>query len=293
MTTLQQNTSNNWHSLLFIPADNNKFIASAGTRNADAIILDLEDSIPQSAKPAVREKLQKQIAILHKQSLDVVIRINYDLINAVADLAVAVGPYTKAIMVPKVIGADYLRLLDETISILEDQRDISLGSIKLIAQIESIEGLEAAKNIAKASPRLIGLAIGTEDLSLDGGFEPTPDNLILPAQKIIYAARLAKISAFGFPGSIADFSDIEQYSALQVQARAMGFNGALCIHPLQVKPINQAYTPSEKEVELAKRIITAYQNALDNNLGAVKVEGKMIDAPVVERALNILKSAKI
>jgi citrate lyase subunit beta/citryl-CoA lyase len=290
MITLQQKNLAPWRSLLFIPADNDKFIATAGTREADAIILDLEDSIPESAKINARAKLPEKIATLHNQSLDVVVRINYDLINAVADLMVAVSPYTSAIMVPKVIGAEHLRLLDETISILEEQRAISIGSVKLIALIESIEGLEAVKDIAKASKRLIGLAIGTEDLSLDGGFEPTPENLFLPAQKIIYAAKSAKISVFGFPGSIADFSDIEQFSARQVQAKAMGFNGALCIHPLQVKPINQAYSPSALELELAKRIIIAYQGALENNCGVVQLDGKMIDAPVVKQALNTLKS---
>ncbi len=290
MTRDSKNSLVNWRSLLFIPADKKKFIDSAATRGADAIILDLEDSIPQSAKPAARAQLSKHIVTLHNQSLDVVVRINYDLINAVADLDVAVSTFTAAIMVPKVMGANHLRLLDDSITLLEQQRGICTGTIKLIALIESIEGLENAKSIAMATPRLMGLALGTEDLSLDGGFEPTPENLFFPAQKIVYAARLANISVFGFPASIADFSDIKQFTVRQVKAKSMGFNGALCIHPTQVRPINEAHTPTEDEIVLANKIVAAYKQALEEHSGVVQIDGKMIDLPVVERAQRTLAS---
>jgi citrate lyase subunit beta / citryl-CoA lyase len=278
-----------WHSLLFVPANNHQFIHKASTRGADAIIIDLEDSVPIQAKPAARAALSAHIDTLHSQSVDIVVRINRDLLNAIADLEVAVVNHVKGIMLPKVMGAEHVRLLDEVISTLEQQRNIEEGSIKLIAMIETIEGLEAAKAIASSSSRLVALALGTEDLSLDGGFEPIPENLFLPAQKIIYAARLANISAYGFPASIADYSDASQFKQWQLQAKAMGFNGALCIHPAQVVLVNDTYDITEEALAQAKKIIAAYDDAIANQRGAVEVEGKMIDAPVAERAKNILQ----
>ena len=186
------------------------------------------------------------------------------------------------------LGADHLRLLDDAISLLESQRNIPKGSIKLIALIETIAAMESAAVIAQATPRLMGLALGTEDLSLDGGFEPTPDNLILPAQKLIYAARIANVNAYGFPASIADYSDSKVFLQYQQRAKSMGFSGALCIHPIQVKAVNNTYQVSEVEKQQAEKIIAAYNEAMSNNRGVVEVDGKMVDAPVVERAKKIL-----
>ena len=287
MTTLVH-PSATWRSLLFIPANNEKFIAAAASRGADAIILDLEDSIPYALKVGVRQTLPNHIATLFAQGVDVVVRINYDMINAVADLDVAVTKSTAAILVPKVLGADHLRLLDDAIGLLESQRNIPQGSIKLIALIETITAMESAAVIAQSTPRLIGLALGTEDLSLDGGFEPTSDNLTLPAQKLIYAARMANVNAYGFPASIADYSDAEKFIQYQQRAKSMGFNGALCIHPVQVKVVNDTYRVSAAERQQAEKIIAAYNEAMSNNRGVVEVDGKMVDAPVVERAKKIL-----
>jgi citrate lyase subunit beta/citryl-CoA lyase len=287
MTTFSA-TYHKWRSLLFIPANNKKFIDAAATRGADAIILDLEDSIPLAHKAEARRILPAHIEALYKQNVDVIVRINGDIMNAVADLDVAVSQYTAAIIVSKVLGADHIVLLDNAISLLESQRNITQGSIKLIALIETISAMESATVIAQSSPRLIGLALGTEDLSLDGGFEPTPENLTLPAQKIIYAARIANVNAYGFPASIADYSDIEKFTVCQQRAKSMGFNGALCIHPQQVQPINEAYALTEDERDQAEKIIIAYDKAIKNNQGVVELDGKMIDAPVVGRARKSL-----
>jgi len=287
--TMSSVTCHQWRSLLFIPANNEKFVNRAATRDADAIILDLEDSIPFAHKAEARHTLPKYIENLNKQNVSVLVRINYDIVNAVADLAVAVNPYTAAIIVPKVLGADHIVLLDNALSMLEAQSNIAVGSIKIIALIETIVAMESATAIAQSSPRVMGLALGTEDLSLDGGFDPSLENLTLPAQKLIYAARIANINAYGFPASIADYSDIKKFTTYQQRAKSMGFNGALCIHPQQVKPINDTYAVTDKEREQAKRIIAAYDKAVCSGLGVVEVDGQMVDTPVVERARKILQ----
>ncbi|MGS2717380.1 HpcH/HpaI aldolase/citrate lyase family protein [Eionea flava] len=277
-----------WRSLLFIPANNEKFISAAATRQADAIILDLEDSVPNNQKAQVRQSLPLHIEHLSQQGVDVLVRINDNILDAAADLEASVFPDTSAIIIPKVIGEEHLLLIDQAITRIEFQRDIPCGTVKMIALIETINGLEKAQLIARATPRLTGLALGTEDLSLDGGFEPTPENLFLPAQKIIYAARLGSIAAYGFPASIADYSDVERFAAYQQRAKSMGFNGALCIHPKQVVPINEAYMATKAEREWAQKVLVAYEQAMENHRGVIEVDGKMVDAPVVERAKQLL-----
>lgn len=277
-----------WRSLLFIPANNEKFIAAASTRQADAIILDLEDSIPSNQKAQVRQSLPQHIEHLSRQGVDVLVRINDNILDAAADLEASIFPSTSAIIIPKVMGADHLALIDQAITRIEFQRDIPHGTVKIIALVETISGLKKAQSIASATPRLSGLALGTEDLSLDGGFEPTPENLFLPAQKLIYAARLGAVAAYGFPASIADYSDMERFTAYQQQAKSMGFNGALCIHPKQVLPINETYKATKAEREWAQKVLAAYEQAMENNRGVIELDGKMIDAPVVERAKQLL-----
>ncbi|MEE4245194.1 MAG: CoA ester lyase [Kangiellaceae bacterium] len=279
---------NNWRSLLFIPANNSKFIEKASQRGADAIILDLEDSVPSEQKQQARKHVAQHINYLYKEGVELVVRINSDLFNATADLTTVINDKVSAIMLPKIIGADHISLIDQAISQLEQERAIETGKIKIIALIETIKALENCQAIASSSPRVIALALGSEDLSLDGGFEPTPENLTLPAQKIIYAARLANISAIGFAGSIAEFADLDLFSQRQRQARSMGFNGAMCIHPSQVDAINKAHTPTAEQIVQAKAIVSAYNNAVKNNRGAVQINGRMIDPPVVERALKLV-----
>lgn len=279
-----------WRSLLFMPANVQRFIEMAPKRNADAIILDLEDSVPLAEKSNAREQLKHNVEFLHDQAIGVVVRINRDLINAVADLEVAVINGVSAIMIPKVVGSEHICLLDEVVSELELKRDLPPNSIQFIALIESIKSLSVINEIAASSPRLTGLALGTEDLSLDGGFEPISENLMLPAQQLIYAARIANINAYGFPASIADYSDIERFTQYQQKAKSMGFDGALCIHPSQIEPINQTYTPTKQEYEQAEKIVNAFEKALKHKLGAVEVDGKMVDLPVYEKSLRILNS---
>ena len=293
MTMPQINTATLplWHSLLFIPAHVQRFIESAPKRGADAIILDLEDSVPNEIKPLAREHLKEHVNFLNEQSQDILIRINRDLNNAIADLNTAVIQSVKAIIIPKVIGAEHIRLLEEVISELEFNRHLTPNSIQLIAMIETLEGLHNINAIAQSSSRLIGLALGTEDLSLDGGFTATPENFHYPAQQLVYAAKLANIHAYGFPGSIADYSNIDAFTHYQKTAKSMGFNGAFCIHPSQVEPINNTYAISSDELEQANKIVAAYEEAVKNKRGAVEVDGKMIDAPVVERAMKLISQS--
>ncbi len=282
----------NWRSILFVPAHVERFIKSAHTRSADAIQLDLEDSVPIDVKEQARQGLAGYTEYLHSKKCAIVIRVNRDLKNCLLDLEAAILPEVSAITLPKVMGPEHICLIDEAMTEIELRKGLPPGKIRLIALIETIDGLASIKAIAKSSPRLAGLALGTEDLSLDGGFDPSEENLFHPAQQLVFAAKSARINAYGFPASIADYSDLNQLTQRIEKAKSMGFDGSFCIHPSQVQVLNKVYQISPTELEQAQKIIMAYDDAISKQRAAVEVDGKMVDLPVVERARRTLEYAQ-
>lgn len=277
-----------WHSLLFVPAQVKKFVESAAKRGADAILLDLEDSVPLASKAEARQLLEEHAKYLKQQGCDLVVRVNRDLQNCLPDLQAAVINEVSAICLPKAMGAEHVLLVDEVMTEIEMSKGLAVGQVKLIAMVETLEALSKVNLLAKACPRLAALALGTEDLGLDGGFEVTPDNLFAPAQQVVHAAHMANIKAFGFPGSIADYSNIGAFEQLIQRGKSMGFDGALCIHPNQVKVVNKIYQIDPEELARAQKIVQAYEQAILNKRAAVEVDGKMVDLPVVERARKLV-----
>jgi len=286
-----QATHTPWRSVLFVPAHVERFVTSAATRGADAVQLDLEDSVPSPQKAEARAALAPAVAQLGAAGVEVLVRINRELRHAVADLEAAVIPGVSAISLPKTAGAEHLQLIDELIDELEQERGLAAGGIGLIAMIETLQGLEQAEAMATAGPRLIGLTLGSEDFSAAAGMEPSPDNLFQPCQRLLFAARAAGIAAYGFPGSIAEFANLECYRGQVERGRRMGFDGAFCIHPAQVAVLNDAFAPTAQELEEAQAVIAAYEAALEQQRGAVSLDGRMIDLPVVERAQAVLARA--
>ncbi|MGH1427941.1 MAG: HpcH/HpaI aldolase/citrate lyase family protein [Arenicella sp.] len=278
----------NWRSVLFVPAHVERFVQSAHTRHADAIQLDLEDSVPMANKETARKLLLRHSQYLATKGCDVIVRVNRDLRNCVLDLQAAIVPEVTAISLPKAMGPEHIRLIDELITELEINQGMPIGQVRLIAMIETLEGLANVNAIAGSCSRIEGLALGTEDLSLEGGFEPTEQNLFLPAQQLVFAAKKHQIRVYGFPASIADYSDMDVFQNRIEKSKAMGFDGAWCVHPVQVIAVNEVYQTMPEELEKAKLIITAYDDAIKHHRAAVELNGKMIDLPVVERARRLL-----
>lgn len=277
-----------WRSVLFVPAHLERFIRSAPTRGADAIQLDLEDSVPMAHKAAARHALPGAVAQLRAAGAQVLVRINREWRAAAADLEAAVQPGVSAISVPKTAGAEHLQLLDESITALEQERQLPAGGIGLIAMVETLAGLRQLRAMARACTRVVGLTLGSEDFSAAAGMSPAPHNLFGPCQQLVFAAREAGIDAYGFPGSIAEYADLERYREQVSQGCDMGFVGAFCIHPRQVAVLNAAFTPDAAAVAEAEAVIAAYGEALARGEGAAALEGRMIDLPVVERARALL-----
>lgn len=278
-----------WRSLLYVPAAREKFIAKAHERGADAIILDLEDSIAPAEKPAARAALTGAVPRVSANGADVVVRLNRPLELAVQDIQAAVMPGVRALICTKIMGADHVKLLAELIESAEAARGMEIGQTGMVVLAEDAAGVLRAGEIARAHPRIVALGIGGEDLATDLGAEATPDALDLPKRLGVLAARAAGVLPLGFIGTVAGLSDLEGYRAMLRRSRAIGFACASCVHPSQVAIINEEYGASEEELARAKRMIAAFEVALGQGLGAVSFEGQMIDLPVVERARRLAK----
>ena len=281
-----------WRSLLFIPAHNNKFVEKAHTRAADAYILDLEDSVPMELKDVARKKIKASALTVSQSGADALVRINSPLRLAIRDLEYAVSQSVKAIVLPKVTSAAQVALLADVISELEIEQGIDFGHTGIIAQIEDVNAMPHLDEIASSSSRLIGMTIGSEDFAASAGMAPIPEALFGPNQQVLMACRRASIMPLGFPASIADYSDVQQFKATVELARKLGFVGALCVHPSQVKVLNDGFVPSEQEISHTKQLIEAYEIQSRQGKAVFQFKGKMIDAPVVASARNLLNTVR-
>lgn len=267
-------------SLLYVPAHSERFIAKAHERGADAIILDLEDSVPPDAKQAARDGLGDAVAAVRRGGASVLVRINSGE-RQEEDALAACRAGADMLYVPKVRHADDLARLGVS---LEPEEARSGKSIQFIALLEDIGAVLDARSIAGA-PRLAGLSVGGEDLALSMGAEPTPDVLRQPKLLVHYAAKERGLLSIGMLRSTADYSDTAAIEAAAAEASAHGFDGATCVHPAVVALLNAGFAPSPEQRAWAQRVV----EAAASGQGAFQIDGRMVDAPVIARARAILK----
>jgi citrate lyase subunit beta/citryl-CoA lyase len=278
-----------WRSLLYVPVNVDKFVDKAHTRGADCIQLDLEDSVPPAQKAQARTLVEKAAARVRRGGADVVVRINQPLALAVRDLEHSILPDVNGIACTKIDSASHVKLLDELVSDLEEERGMKVGHTRFITMIETADAFSRIDEIPRASPRVAAMNIGGEDFALDCAMQPDEDVLLHPKPRMIIAARAARVMPLGFTGTVADFSDWERFRQMVRRSRRFGFDGAGCIHPGQVTIVNEEYTPSAEEVEYARKMIRMDEEAAANGRGSFQIDGKMIDIPVVVRARNLLR----
>jgi citrate lyase subunit beta/citryl-CoA lyase len=278
-----------WRSLLYVPVNGEKFVDKAHTRGADVLQLDLEDAVPPAEKEKARTLVEKNAARVRRGGADVVVRINQPLSLAVRDLEHSVCPDVDGIAVTKADSASHVRLLDQLVSELEAKRGMKTGHTKFIVMIETADAFTRIDEIPRASPRVAAMNIGGEDFALDINAEPDEDVLLHPKQRMIISARAAGVMPLGFIGTVADFSDWEKFRLMVRRSRRFGFDGAGCIHPGQVKIVNEEYTPSAEEVAYARKVIRMDQEAQAAGRGSFQIDGKMIDIPVVVRAERLIR----
>jgi citrate lyase subunit beta/citryl-CoA lyase len=277
-----------WRSMLFVPVTQRRFVEGAARRGADAIILDLEDSVAASEKERARTLVAEAAGIVSAGGADVVVRLNRPLRMTVRDLEAVIGPGVHTVALAKAESAQHVQLVAEIIDELEVERGIALGTTKMLAMVETASAFFRIAEIARAHPRLVALNLGAEDFATSAGIMPEADALTMPKQMAVFAARAAGIMPMGFIGSIAEFHDLDAFRETIRRSRRFGFVGASVIHPSQVAILNEEFRPSAREVDHANRVVAAYDTALAEGVGAVTVDGKMIDVPVVERAKLLL-----
>jgi citrate lyase subunit beta/citryl-CoA lyase len=267
-------------SLLYVPAHSERFVAKAHERGADAIILDLEDSVPEDAKDQARLGLAEAVTMVRRGGATVMVRVNSGE-RRPEDALAACRAGADALYVPKVRSAEDLGALA---SVLERaEAEAGRAPMGFVALIEDPAAVLSASAIAKA-PRLVALSLGGEDLALALGAQPTPDVLHLPKLLVHYAAKAAGLLSFGLLRSAADYSDLAAITAAAREARAHGFDGATCVHPAVVPLLNAAFAPSAEEQTWAKRVL---ERAAAGE-GAFQLDGKMIDAPIIARARAVM-----
>jgi citrate lyase subunit beta/citryl-CoA lyase len=281
-------------SLLFVPGDSERKFAKAKDSCADALILDLEDSVAPSEKANARARVAALIDDQPKRALFFV-RVNaLDTGLALVDLAAVVKPGLDALLIPKANGAADLERIAHYLDALEVKAGMGPGAVKLAAvATEMPKAMFALGSYAPAHPRLIALTWGAEDLSaaLGATDNKEPDgSWTFPYQlaraQCLFAASAAEIAPVDT--IYADFRDSEGLERDCRRSRRDGFVGRLAIHPDQVATINQAYAPSEAEVAHARKIVAAF--AANPGAGALGVEGKMVDLPHLKAAQKILAS---
>jgi len=278
-----------WRSLMYVPVNVEKFIDKAHTREADVIQLDLEDAVPPAEKANARKLVEKNAARVRRGGADVVVRINQPLSLAVRDLEHSICPDVDGIAITKADSASHVRLLDQLVTELEAKRGMTVGHTKFLTMIETADAFTRIDEIPRASPRTVGMLIGGEDFALDMNAQPDDDVLLAPKARMIIAARAAGVMPLGFIGTVADFSDWDRFRLMVRRARRFGFDGAGCIHPGQVKIVNEEYTPSEEEVAYACKVIQMDKEAAAAGRGSFQIDGKMIDIPVVVRAERLIR----
>ena len=259
----------------------------------DVAVLDLEDGVPPAEKENARRILAEAIAPSHGRSLRYV-RVASGSGDAVkADLAAVVRDGLDGVVVPKVARAEELATMNEVLLTYERAVGVPDRSVRVIAAIETAAGLLDAPRIARG-PRVVGVMFGSEDFAADLGLptqrEGEAADLLYARSAIVVAAAAARVLAFD--GIWSNFKDAAGLRADALRGRRLGFAGRQCIHPDQIAVVNEAYAPSEEEIAHARRVVSAFEDAVKRGLGAVALDGEMLDAPIVERARRTLKTVE-
>ncbi len=291
-----------FRSLLFVPGNRTDMLEKATRHSPGGFIPDLEDSVPVAEKAGARDTVAAAIPTLAATGKPVLPRVNSLPTGLTADdIASVVTPEVTAISIGKIAGPDDIAVTDTMLTAHERATGIAEGSVGLLPWIETAAGVVNVSAICAASQRVRWIAFGAEDFSADMGFSRTVDSgdaseaefgepgLIYPRSAVAVAAMAAGVQALDTP--YVKFRDPDGLRGDCALARRIGYKGKMAIHPAQIEVIEDAFRPSDDEIERARRVLAAADEAEREGRGAVSLDGEMIDAPVVARARNILRDA--
>ena len=276
---------------MFIPGNQPKMLAKALNVRPDAYIPDMEDSVPDAEKSEARCIVRNNIAQLNATGIPVIPRVNARQTGlAVDDLTAIVGPGIYGVSIGKVDTAEDVTWLSQVLSDLESATGLAVGSLRLILWIETALGVVNCFDICSSSSRIDAVAFGGEDFTNDMEIERLEDdsNVSYARNTLCVAARASGVLALDTP-----YFQFRNESGLRNNAKEskhIGFKGKFAIHPGQIEPLNQVFSPSLEEVEHARRVIRAFEEAERAGRGSTSLDGKVIDVPVVKRARALLRA---
>lgn len=278
-------------TMMFVPGANAAMLRDAPLFGADSVMFDLEDSVSLKEKDTSRALVHFALKTFDYSSVETVVRVNgLDSCGAL-DIEAVVLAGVNVIRLPKTETAQDIVDVEAVIERVERENGIEVGRTRMMAAIESAEGVLNARDISKASKRLIGIALGAEDYVTNMKTRRYPDGqeLFFARSMILHAARAAGIAAID-----TVYSDVNNTEGFQNEVRMikqLEFDGKSVINPRQIPLVNEIYTPTKKEIDHAKQVIWAIREAESKGSGVISLNGKMVDKPIVERAERVIALA--
>lgn len=280
-------------SYLFLPANRIDRVSKAAASGADALILDLEDSVADTEVDAARDHLSASVRLARDTAaVPVHVRVNAGPMISL-DIAAAVAAGADGVVAPKIETAADVISVHALLDAAERRFGSRAGSTEVLLLVESARGMAALGEIASAGSRTIGLALGVEDLATDLEIDPQSKDFDLGWAHglLICHARANGIVPLGLLRSLSEIRDLDAFERDAFRSRAFGYMGALCIHPAQILPLHRAFSPSQEEVRQARAVLAALEDAELVGSAAAQIDGRMVDTPMAIRANRVLRRA--
>jgi citrate lyase subunit beta / citryl-CoA lyase len=279
-------------SLLYVPGNMPSMLQNLSVFGSDGVIIDLEDAVPQGEKDAARRLVRRFLEGYRTRTQEVLVRINpLDTPWAYEDLREVLPALPDGVRLPKADTPEVVERLDTLLTEFEEELGLEIGRFKILPSIESAAGVIECIEIARSSPRLLGLAFGAEDYTASMGIERTKtgEELMNARARVVWAAKAAGIQAID--SIFADVKDMDGLRRETELVKALGYTGKSLVNPRQIEVVHDVFAPKPEEIAYALQVIDAIQRAREMGTGVISLGGKMVDAPVVKRAYRTLRTA--
>ena len=280
-------------TLLYVPGNSPAMLQNAHIYGSDCLVFDLEDAVSVAEKDAARQLVYGALTSLDFGNCEMIVRINdYTTEVGRQDIVQMVKTQKAVLRLPKAESAADIEACDALITKAEEACGAQKGSTRIMASLETAIGVLNAREIACASPRLIGISLGAEDFVTDLKTTRSPHGteLLFARSSIVLAARAAGINAIDT--AYTDVDNDEGFLQETLLIKQLGFDGKSVINPKQIGPVHSVFTPTQKEIEHSLDILEAIRQANERGSGVASLNGKMIDKPIVTRAQHMLQLAE-
>jgi len=279
-------------SLLYVPGNMPSMLQNIPLFNCDGVIIDLEDAVPLSEKDAARILVKRFLENYTERNKEVLVRINpLDSKWGLDDLRVVLPALPDGVRLPKADTPEIVERLDTLLTEFEEELELDIGRFRILPSIESARGILNATGIASTSKRVFALAFGAEDYTASMEIERTKggEELFNARTRVLWAARAAGIQAID--SIFADVNDMEGLRRETELIKRLGYTGKSLVNPRQIDVVHEVFAPKQEEIDYALQVIDAIKRARLMGTGVISLGGRMIDAPVVKRAVRVLRTA--